>query len=190
MVLQILKTIKDSKIVIATQSNSAADLIAERLIETDRFNTDSMLRLISFIYENKSTISEPLKSYTKTLEDLIPDKEFNLFDCLEHVKKYRIVIGTSSSMARLIEKGNLRNYFTHAIVDEAGQCTEMGVLIPMVLVGKEGQTIMAGDSMQMPPLVLNMHAQERGLNVSMLSRLLECYSVLGFSVRHLLIISK
>lgn len=181
---------KNSKIVIATQSNSAADLIAERLIQSNQFKPDSLLRFNSLIYSSKSTVSEPLKAYTKTLDDLNPHNEFNLFDSLEQLKKYRIVIGTSLSIAKLLGVRSLQNYFTHAIIDEAGQCNEMGVLIPMALVGKEGQTIMAGDPMQMPPLVLNHHAQDRGLAVSMLSRLLECYSVLDFSVRYSLVISK
>lgn len=76
----------------------------------------------------------------------------------------------------MLEVMELRNHFTHAIVDEAGQSTEMEVLVPMALIGKRGQTILAGDTMQMPPLVMNPHANKRGLNISMLSRLLDSYT--------------
>lgn len=92
------------------------------------------------------------------------------------MKKYQVVVGTSSIIGKLLHASSLRNHFTHAVIDEAGQCTEADVLIPMVLVGKKGQTIMAGDPMQMPPLVLSFHADERGLGISMLSRLLKRYS--------------
>lgn len=83
----------------------------------------------------------------------------------------------------MLECRELRNHFTHAIIDEAGQSHELGVLVPMALVGSEGQTIMAGDPMQMPPIVINKHANDRGLNISMLSRLLGCYSNIERFVR-------
>lgn len=83
----------------------------------------------------------------------------------------------------MLEVRELRNHFTHAIVDEAGQSTEMEVLVPMALVGKNGQTILAGDPMQMSPLVMNFHANQRGLNISMLSRLLDCYTNIVHSVK-------
>lgn len=172
---------------IVTQSNSAANHIAERLIETGQINANVLLRLNSFSYKNRSNIPVALKAFGKTLEDLLPDKDFNLSECLEQLKTYRIVVGTSLSIGKLLERGNVRNNFTHAIIDEAGQCTEMGVLIPMVLVGKAGQTIMAGDPMQMPPLVINAYANERGLSVSMLTRLLDRYTNFGISVCYLLI---
>lgn len=188
--MQIFTNIKDSKIVIVTQSNSAANHIAERLIETGKYDPNVLVRLNSFSYKNRSINPVALKAFAKTLEDLLPDKDFNLFECLEQLKSYRIVVGTSMSIGKLLERGNFRNNFTHAIIDEAGQCTEMGVLIPMVLVGKAGQTIMAGDPMQMPPLVINAYANERGLSVSMLTRLLERYTNLGISVCYSLIFGR
>lgn len=139
-------------------------------------DSKSLLRLIAFKYRNKSSTPVALKAVCKTFEDLLPDQDFNLVECLKEVRSYRIVVGTYSSIGKLIEVTALENIFTHAVVDEAGQCTEMGVLIPMVLVGKTGQTIMAGDPMQMPPFVVCGHASDRGLAVSMISRLLDCYS--------------
>lgn len=77
----------------------------------------------------------------------------------------------------------MQNNFTHAVIDEAGQCTEMDALVPMALVGKQGVTIMAGDDMQMPPLITYRHANERGLSTSMLTRLSQCYSNITIDVR-------
>lgn len=114
--------------------------------------------------------------YYKGIADLEPEKKLRFVERLELIKKFRVVISTSTTIAQLLEGHSLRNFFTHVIIDEAGQCTEVDVLVPMVLVGKVGQVIMAGDPNQMPPLVINKHANDRGLSVSMLSRLLECYS--------------
>lgn len=93
-----------------------------------------------------------------------------------------LVVGTSAAIAQLLEAKSLRNHFTHAIVDEAGQSTEFGVLVPMSLIGRCGQTILAGDPMQMGPMVMNFHAKTRGLTVSMLDRFLNCYTKIEDSV--------
>lgn len=182
IVLQILTNYEHSKIVITTQSNSTANLIAQRLLEYDSVHSENLLRLISYNYERRSNngLPEDIREYSKTLGDL--GNGSNLYYSFQMVKQYRIVIGTSSTLSMLFEARKLRNHFTHAIVDEAGQSTELDVLVPMCLVGSNGQTIMAGDPMQMPPLVLNRHADERGLSISMLSRLLDCYTNIEKSV--------
>lgn len=170
---------------IITQSNSAANLITERLIQSKPDDCINFIRLISFNYKNRKTtqsenvIPNDIRMYCKNIADLEPEKEMSFVKRLELIKKYRVVISTSTTIAQLLEGHNLRNFFTHVIIDEAGQCTEVDVLVPMVLVGKVGQVIMAGDPNQMPPLVMNKHANDRGLSVSMLSRLLECYSNLN-----------
>lgn len=38
-----------------------------------------------------------------------------------------------------------------------------------------GQTIMAGDPMQMPPILFDKNARDRGLEISMMARLLRRY---------------
>lgn len=177
VILQIRANIEHSKIVVTTQSNSAADLIVQRLDQSNQFNSENLLRINSQSYENKASTPEDIKQYAKTIDGLDENNVLNFRACLELVKNYKIVVGTSSIIGKLLNASSLRNHFTHAVIDEAGQCTEADVLIPMVLVGKNGQTIMAGDPMQMAPLVLSFHANDRGLGISMLSRLLECYSM-------------
>lgn len=183
-----LCSIGGSRILITTQSNSASNLITQLLVESKQLNTNSLLRLISFNYASQpDEVPEDIKTYSKTYDDLIEDKtkakEMNFFERLEMVKNYRVVIGTFSTIAKLLEGPSLRNHFTHSIIDEAGQCTETDVLVPLVLVGGRGQTIMAGDPMQMPPIVINSHANYRGLAVPMLSRLIECYTKMDNNVR-------
>lgn len=49
-------------------------------------------------------------------------------------------------------------------------------MIPILLTGKGGQTIMAGDPKQMPPIVIDNFARDRGLENSFMGRLFERYS--------------
>lgn len=163
---------------ITAQSNSASNLIALRLVQSKQFQSESLLRLISHKYSNHpELIPGDIAKYSKKIDSLADDgKEIKIGECYERIKDYTVVIGTFSTVSKLLEPSSLRNHFTHAIIDEAGQCTETDVLVPMALVGKRGQTIMAGDPMQMPPLVFNRHSNDRGLAVSMLDRLIERYS--------------
>ncbi|XP_031636601.1 probable RNA helicase armi isoform X2 [Contarinia nasturtii] len=175
IVLQIFHLKKDSRILIVTQSNSAADLIATRLIQANSFTTSDLLRLISFKYSTRNKgIPEEIGEFGCTIDALEPEAVRKSLKLIK-IKQFRIVISTSNTIAHLLEQYELRNFFTHTIIDEAGQCTEVDVLIPMALVGNGGQTIMAGDPMQMAPLVICKHANERGLAISMLSRLRDCY---------------
>lgn len=65
-------------------------------------------------------------------------------------------------------------HFTHAVIDEAGQCTELEIAIPISLIDKNnGQIILAGDPNQLGPIILSPIAKKFGLDKSLLSRLLD-----------------
>lgn len=53
----------------------------------------------------------------------------------------------------------------------------------MVLVGKTGQIVMAGDPLQMQPLCFDAEAIKRGLTISMIKRLCDCYQNMKTDVR-------
>lgn len=53
----------------------------------------------------------------------------------------------------------------------------------MVLVGKTGQIVIAGDPMQMGPLCFDPQANARGLPISMIKRLFDCYENVKLEVR-------
>ncbi|XP_044014951.1 helicase sen1-like [Aphidius gifuensis] len=54
------------------------------------------------------------------------------------------------------------------IVDEAGQATELGTLIPLML-GVE-TLVLVGDPQQLPPTIISQESRERGLDVSLFAR--------------------
>lgn len=54
-------------------------------------------------------------------------------------------------------------YFSHIIIDEAGQSTEPDILIPLVIASKDGelnsQIVFAGDPQQLGPTVISKNAE-------------------------------
>ncbi|KAI2598329.1 Mov10 like RISC complex RNA helicase 1 [Homo sapiens] len=64
-------------------------------------------------------------------------------------------------------------HFTHVFVDEAGQASEPECLIPLGLMSDiSGQIVLAGDPMQLGPVIKSRLAMAYGLNVSFLERLM------------------
>lgn len=128
LILQIIANIKDSRIVVATQSNSASNIITQRLVRYKKVNSKTMLRLISQNYAEKLSTApkgtEDIVDFIKQIDDLLPSTKPNYHKCLASLRNYRVVIGTSSTIAHLLESFKLQNTFSHAIIDEAGQNTE------------------------------------------------------------------
>lgn len=184
IILHVFTQVKDSRILVAAHSNSAANLILSRLLEHNLVQNDTV-RLLSMAYNDKNNVPSELSSYCAILRlkkiDCGEEKEtetksnVKVFHELICLAPFRIVIGTCIGLGLLMNdrKGYIPDY-THVIVDEAGQCSEPEIMIPISMVdSKNGSVVMAGDPMQMPPLVLCSHAKTRGLAKSLLERLVE-----------------
>lgn len=88
--------------------------------------------------------------------------------------RHRITIGTCNMLGILHNMGFPRGHFSHILVDEAGQATEPEIMIPLNFIhSNHGQVILAGDPMQLGPVVQSQLASFFGLGVSFLSRLLQ-----------------
>lgn len=193
IILQIFNHVESSRIIIVTQSNNAANLILQRLIDSNHVDTKQLLRITSLNYSQSKTIPENIRSYCTLISANSNDQNQNEFhnistNHVSYVNNFRIVVSTSVAAGILIVSSETQNLFTHAVIDEAGQCSETEALIPMVLVGKTGQTIMAGDPMQMSAICFDHNARDRGYEISLLSRLLDIYNTLSnaFMVRSLI----
>ncbi|XP_071133478.1 RNA helicase Mov10l1-like [Mytilus edulis] len=159
-ILQILHKIPSSRVLACTPSNSAADLIAERIHESGLVKTTDMVRL-NAKNRNLEVISECLKPYCLNGDDL---------DTASH---YRIVVCTCVSAGVLYSLGIKAGHFTHVIIDEAGQATEPECLISICLIGDEtGQIVLAGDPMQLGAVLRSKYSKEYGLELSFLERLM------------------
>jgi len=160
-ILQIFSRIKHSRILACAPSNSAADLIAERLHQSGVITKRHMIRLNAF-QRSLAALPEAIEQYCT-----------NDIDNLKFVLRHRIVI-TTCNMAGLLYSFDLKvGHFTHIFVDEAGQATEAECLIPVGFAAgsEESQVVLAGDPYQLGPVLRSELSEEFGLNISFLERL-------------------
>lgn len=92
---------------------------------------------------------------------------------LKTLGRHRVSISTCTTLGNLLQMGFPVGHFTHVLIDEAGQCKEPEVMVPISLVSStRGQIILAGDPHQLQAVVINKYCEERGFSVSFLERIL------------------
>jgi putative helicase MOV10L1 len=92
---------------------------------------------------------------------------------LEHVARHRIIVCTCATAGSLYGLRLVPGHFTHAFVDESGQATEPECLVALGLVANAGgQTVLAGDPMQLGPVLRSKYCVKHGLQESLLERLI------------------
>ncbi|KAM4038170.1 RNA helicase Mov10l1 isoform 3-T3 [Anomaloglossus baeobatrachus] len=159
-ILQIHYALPDSRILVCAPSNSAADLVCLRLHESGQLERGSMVR-VNASRRQEETINDIVKPYCGPGEDI------------QKASRFRIIISTCSSAGMFYQIGLRVGHFTHVMVDEAGQATEPECLIPLGLVSEvTGQIILAGDPMQLGPVIKSKIALAHGLSISLLERLM------------------
>ncbi|XP_023983184.1 RNA helicase Mov10l1 [Physeter macrocephalus] len=159
-VLQVFHALPDSRILVCAPSNSAADLVCLRLHESQALRPGAMVR-VNATCRFKESITETIRPYCRDGEDIWK------------ASRFRVVISTCSSSGLFYQIGLRVGHFTHVFVDEAGQASEPECLIPLGLVSDvSGQIILAGDPMQLGPVIKSRLATAYGLHVSMLERLM------------------
>lgn len=184
LILQIFRCVGGSRILVAAPSNSAANLITKRLIESETLILGEFVRIVGHSSLERELIPDELHPYCATVDIATPgsQKETTLrtksgLTLNVHSTKlssHRILISTCSSFGSLLCMKFPPRHFTHVIIDEAGQCTEPEAIIPISLITKHySQVILAGDPMQLGPIVLSPFAKHRGLDKSLLARLLD-----------------
>ena len=162
-ILQVFKLRSDSRILIVTPSNSAADLIAERLHASNQIKIGDMARLNAW-QRNPDAIPDIIKPYSFVNEELA---------VLGKVVRHRIVIATCSTSGQLYQLGLSEGHFTHCVIDEAGETTEPESMIPIGLLASSAssQIVLAGDPKQLGPVLQSPEAKMYGFGVSFLERL-------------------
>ncbi|CAH1395453.1 unnamed protein product [Nezara viridula] len=180
-ILQLHALIPESRLLVATPSNSAADLITERLLDAGDLEQGDLLRMVGYHYLEQGRIAASIVPYAA-----VPDvKAINVAGLSgsshegvqmcgrELLGQHRVTVGTLGCLGLLYNMGFPRGHFTHVIVDEAGQATEPELLIPMVFLHMEyGQVVLAGDPLQLGPVVTSRLASRCGLQDSLLARFL------------------
>ncbi|XP_030225957.1 putative helicase mov-10-B.1 [Gadus morhua] len=160
---QVEKTHASCHILACAHTNSAADLLCEKIMNPKV----KVYRLYAKSQEKE--INQNLQFNCNWVEGSIyfPDKE--------ELEKHKIMVTTLFSASRLVTEGIPSGFYSHIFVDEAGQPAEPEGVIPLagLLDPKRGQVVLAGDPKQLGPIVKSHLAKKHGLGVSMLERLME-----------------
>lgn len=183
-ILQICRQLPDSRILVGTPSNSAANLLCERIAQSGALKDCDFVRLVGYNAIESGKIPEHILQYCATCDiaregtvkdDMkVLDSGLKLRCNVSVLGRHRITIGTCNTLGTLMQMAFPRDHFTHVVIDESGQCLETEALIPITFLNKfNGQVILAGDPMQLGPVVLSRFAVDRGLNRSILVRLLD-----------------
>ncbi|XP_075974584.1 putative RNA helicase armi isoform X1 [Anticarsia gemmatalis] len=184
-ILQIITLRPDSRILVAAPSNSAADLIAERLLQYKHLFSNSIVRVIANHLVNSDNIPDIVKPYCATVNIAREETGESMHEVMNginikvaasYIARHRICIGTCCGLGVLATLGLPKGHFTHVIVDEAGQAVEPDSMIPLTFIDKKhGQIILAGDPMQLGPCVMSKYCKDFGYDKSFMVRILETF---------------
>lgn len=185
LILQTYKNIGGSRIIVCAPSNSAANLITQRLFESKQLRMGEFVRIVGINSIEREQVPDELHPYCAIADIATP----NTVEENTHIRTssglilntnsvalsaYKIIISTCMSFGSLMCMKFNRTHFTHVIIDEAGQCLETEAMIPISLLNsKDHQIVLAGDPMQIGPIVLSKFAKIRGFDKSFLVRLLD-----------------
>jgi helicase MOV-10 len=135
---QVFKQIPQSKILVCAPSNSAADLLLQRLSGMTlltsmakllvTINKSNMIRINAYSRDPSPDIVPKTVleySYKDGTRFGIPNKEYI-------VKNLRVVVVTCMTAAQLYTIGIPDNFFSHVFIDEAGHSTEPETLASFV----------------------------------------------------------
>lgn len=156
-------------------------MIVHHLIKTELVNTENLIRVASHNTVERQNVPDELHEYCATIETDNTIEQMKTSDTglrlgvnAAYLKRFKIIIGTCIGLGRMLHMDYPSGFFTHVVIDEAGQCTEPDSLIPISFLNKySGQVVLAGDPKQMGPIVLSIYARKRGFCKSLLDRLLQ-----------------
>ena len=140
---------QNSRILLCTHSNSAADLhvkfLHTYLKKEDSIAACKPLRIYTPL-RKLSTVSDTVKRYCLIADKGKPAEAFRL-PTREEVVKHRVIVSTLS-MSRALFDMNLHRYFSHILIDEAAQALETETLAPLTLAGNNTKVVFTGDHKQ------------------------------------------
>ncbi|XP_072237821.1 putative helicase mov-10-B.1 [Leuresthes tenuis] len=165
---QVNRANPSAHILACAPSNSACDLLCERL--TVHTNSYQVYRMYAYS-RDPSSIPKNLLKYSNWDDRqgcfVFPEKEI--------LMKYTVIITTLFTAGRLVTGGIPVGHFSHVFVDEAGQAAEPECAIAFagLLSAEKGQLVLAGDPEQLGPILRSPFAIQYGLELSLLERLMK-----------------
>lgn len=161
---QLLDCDPEVRILACAPSNSAADLIAQKLLV---LGPSQLFRLNAASREYKS-LPEALRDFS-----LVNGNKVFAIPTLEHMKSFRVIVSTCISGGVPYGLGVKRGHFSHIFIDEAGQCMEPEAMIPVrTMADNRTNVVLAGDNRQLGPSIRSHVAIALGLGKSYLARIM------------------
>ncbi|PIK40113.1 putative helicase MOV-10 [Apostichopus japonicus] len=168
---QVYHQSKKNIILACAPSNSAADLLAKRLVDKGPVARTHLLRMCA-LSRNYDSVDPALQEIR---DDCLNYDRFNyvVFPSPTKIKEKRIIVVTMVTAGRLVLSGCFKDFFTHIFLDEAGHSIEPEALISVSgLLPKNGQLVLAGDPKQLGPVLRSPISKKHGLEISLLERLM------------------
>ncbi|XP_040279815.1 putative helicase MOV-10 [Bufo bufo] len=165
---QVLKNIPKCRVLACAPSNSASDLICERLMKhidkKDIYRMMASSRDFRFVPK----IIKPCCNWNDTTQAYE-------YPCKNKLMEYKVIITTLITAGRLVSAQFPDGHFTHVFIDESGHAVEpecVTAIAGVLDVTKGGQLVLAGDPQQLGPVLRSPFAIEHGLRLSLLERLM------------------
>uniref|UniRef100_A0A8D0HA50 RNA helicase n=1 Tax=Sphenodon punctatus TaxID=8508 RepID=A0A8D0HA50_SPHPU len=173
---QVLRCFSNSHVLACAPSNSASDLLCQRLIQSGNVDKSAIYRM------NASS-----RDFRQIPEDIKPCCNWDdaqgchVYPKKEKLMKYRIIITTLVTAGRLASAEFSPGHFTHVFIDECGHAVEPESMIAIagILAAMDqktnpngGQVVLVGDPQQLGPILRSPLAIDHGLGVSLLERLM------------------
>jgi helicase MOV-10 len=164
---QVLRLHPSSRILACAPSNSAADLLAERLIAS--LSTNDLFRMYAVSRSLSDIPNHKLRDYTCSIKEghfTVPP--------MARLKSFRVVVATCMASSMAAGVGLPQGHFTHIFVDEAGHATETETMVPVkTMAGSTTNVVLSGDPKQLGPIVRSGIARLYGFEQSLLERLMK-----------------
>ncbi|KAI0646633.1 P-loop containing nucleoside triphosphate hydrolase protein [Trametes meyenii] len=161
---QILLYDPNARILACAPSNSAADIIAQRLT---MLGPDELFRC-------NAACREPLSVPADLTPYVLARDGFYVLPPMNTLVKYKVIVSTCGNASFVYNIGMLEGHFSHIFVDEAGQASEPEVLSAIKTIAVEKtRVVLSGDPKQLGPVIRSAIARELGLSKSYLERLME-----------------
>lgn len=161
---QLLRKYPSTRILACAPSNSAADLIAEKLVSV--LTPDELFRFYAPSRPKEATSSK-LEDYSCRIGETytVPP--------ISRMTRFKVIVSTCVSASVFHGIGMTRGHFGYIFTDEAGQATEPEVMIAVkTMADNSTRVVLSGDHKQLGPIIRSNVTRALGLETSYLERLM------------------
>lgn len=163
---QLLKSSRNTHMLVCAPSNSACDLLTERLRKHVDKRQIFRLHAASRNWTDVPDIVKEVSNYN------VFHKKF-FFPSQDELIDYRIIVSTLVTVGRIASAQFPSDHFRYVFIDEAGHAMEPETMIAVAgVLAENGKIILAGDPKQLGPIIRSSEAKENGLHLSYLERLM------------------